>query len=217
MKSGSSSMQADSDIEDGNYSDSCDYDEYNEGLFISLNILSRNNSIHSFLEEIYGVDEGKPKELPECSHVSSDSEVVSYDCLTVSEVETMVNNWVAEVTEMLSITPSQAKLLLQLNNWDIDLIKKEASGTNKEEFLVKNGLKAKEKRPAKTERRLGMELRSKIAKKDSKKPPSCGVCWEEDAELMSLDCGHSFCDDCWPNFIKTQVEESKSLSFSCFL
>lgn len=153
--------------------------------------------------------EDKSKEPPACSHVSTDPESISYDCLTVSDVETKVNNWVAEVTELYSISPSQAKLLLQLNNWDLDLIKKEAS-ENKDEFLEKNGLKTKNKPATKTERRTGMELRSKIAKKGSKKEePRCGVCWEEDVELVSLDCGHTFCTECWPNHIKAQIEQSK--------
>jgi len=112
------------------------------------------------------------------------------------------------VTDVFSIQPSQAKLLLQLNNWDICTIKKEANA-NAEEFLVKNGLKVKEKQAPKTERRLGMELRSKIAKKENKKQ-HCGVCWEDDIELTSLDCGHVFCTECWPNYIKTQIEENQS-------
>ncbi|KAI6171514.1 RBR-type E3 ubiquitin transferase [Aphelenchoides bicaudatus] len=178
------------DTDDGDYSDTCDYDEYNE-------------------EELYGMDE-KTKGPPECSHISNDPESINYECLSVSDVETMVNNWVATVTELFTIPPSQAKLLLQLNNWDLELIKK-AAGEDQNEFLTKNGLRNKEKLPPpKTERRLGMELRSKIAKKDSKKQESrCGVCWEDDVELVSLDCGHTFCTECWPNYIKSRVEENQ--------
>jgi hypothetical protein len=202
IKSGTSSMQVDSD----EYSDSCcDYGEFNEGWLFNEPI-----SIFLILEDIYGVDE-KPKELPECSHISKDPEVIPYECLTVSQVDKMVKDWVSDVMHVLSVTPSQAKLLLQLNNWDLDKIKQEANA-NLEEFLIKNGLKVKSKQQPKTERRTGMQLRSKIAKKEKQQSSQCGVCWEDDIELIALDCGHNFCSECWPNHIKAQVEQSKSYS-----
>lgn len=150
-----------------------------------------------FSEEIYGVED-KTRDIPECSSASVDPEMIKYECLSASDVDKLVKHWVAEVSEAFSITSSQAKLLLQLNNWDFNLLKKEAD-ENAEEFLIKTGLKVKEKQQPKTERRSGMELRSKIAKKDAKKQQQkCGVCWEEDIELTSLDCGHTFCTECWP-------------------
>jgi ariadne-1 len=131
--------------------------------------------------------------------------MVDYQCLTEAEVETMVNNWVADIANLYAISPSKAKLLLQLNDWNIDLIHEEA-GNDKDEFLVKNGLKIKEKPVVEPKRRLGMDLRTKKA--EPKKKPTCGVCWEDENELVALDCGHQFCIECWPNYIKAQVEES---------
>jgi hypothetical protein len=197
-----SGMHVDSEADE--YSDACDYDEYNEGNWF----LDYSLNLSHCLEELYGVED-RSRDPPECSHLSSDPESINYECLSVSDVETMVNNWVAEVTELFSISPSQAKLLLQLSNWDLDLIKREAN-ENANEFLTKNGLKLKAK-PATTERRVGMELRSKIAKKSVKKQDRCGVCWEEEVELVALDCGHTFCTDCWPSHIKAQIEQSKYL------
>jgi hypothetical protein len=144
-----------------------------------------------------------------CSSMDVDSEAAPYECLTVSDVETMVKKWVAECTKRFSITPSAAKLLLQCNNWDLGLIMKQYAKAD--EFLTNNGLKQTDKPAPKTKRRTGMELRSKIAKKDKRQEQHCGVCWEEDVELLAMDCGHTFCTDCWSKHIKAQIEQSKYL------
>jgi ariadne-1 len=130
----------------------------------------------------------------------------------------MLDDHVAKIMKLLPITASQAKLLLQLNNWDMDKISEEAK-ENSDELLIKNGLKVKPKEEPKSDRRLGLQLRVKRDVKNSVKqqPLQCGVCWEEDVEFLALECGHKFCLECWPNHIKTQVLESKSILSHIFI
>lgn len=44
----------------------------------------------------------------------------------------------------------------------------------------------------------------------------CPICYEEmeEGQYMSLACGHTFCNDCWTNFLMTEVKGTKSLNQS---
>ena len=91
------------------------------------------------LEELYGEEIAAPVHRAR-SPQKDDPENVNYECLYMSDVETKVNGWVANIAETLSLPPSQAKLILLLNQWNIERIKADYKA-NADEFLVKNGIK----------------------------------------------------------------------------
>lgn len=51
-----------------------------------------------------------------------DPEYFQFECLTVEEVEKLLNESVEKLSEGLQITPSLAKVLLHEHNWDKTLI-----------------------------------------------------------------------------------------------
>jgi hypothetical protein len=133
-----------------------------------------------------------------CLRISTDPEAFPYNCLSRSEAKNMLDKQIAELIEILPITSSQAKLILQLNSWNIDKISEEAT-ENLDKFLIKNGLKVN---PEECE----------INKNENQ----CQVCSEKEVELSGLDCGHIFCVKCWSKHINAEVEKSKSIFYGFF-
>ncbi|CAD5224848.1 unnamed protein product [Bursaphelenchus xylophilus] len=160
---------------------------------------------------------------------NADPESVDYQCLTVAEVETLINNEVAKLCDAIpSFVPSHAKLVLCLNNWDIARIQEEYT-QDPARFLEKNGLKTIEKTaksdiPTSSSSSLLSTKRPRISPKSKSQPVEieaksseneCGVCCEQNESLSTLICGHPFCDECWIAYMRTQVDDGNSIRIEC--
>ncbi|KAI1715390.1 IBR domain, a half RING-finger domain-containing protein [Ditylenchus destructor] len=160
------------------------------------------------------------------SSYSSDPEYVEYSCLDVAQVEVFLNKLADELSASTSIVPSLAKFVLHLNAWDVEKVKSRLS-TNKEEFLVESGVKAMS--PSITSsssakiRRFDNKIPSLITNNSKSAYNSstnnnneCTVCYEAGKEcLVSLDCGHVFCEECWELHIDAQLQNGVSTKIEC--
>ena len=111
-----------------------------------------------------------------------------------------MNSNIGELAASASVEPSVAKLLLHFHDWDEDGIRKQLHDAS-DQLLVEDGLKA-DKNPRKRPR-ISAESPSSSRSTGAKE---CAVCCEDNVEsLLSLDCGHLFCQKCWESHVETQL------------
>ncbi|KAH7729633.1 Protein T12E12.1 [Aphelenchoides avenae] len=149
--------------------------------------------------------------LDEPSHSEDpDLEYVEYSCLDVGQVETLMHTTIGELAASASVEPSVAKLLLHSHGWDADAIRKQLHDTG-DQLLVEDGLKA-DKNPRKRPR-ISAESPSSSRSTSAKE---CAVCCEDNVEnLLSLDCGHLFCQKCWESHVETQLANGIAARIQC--
>lgn len=133
----------------------------------------------------------------ETSRESDDPEYIEYSCLTVSQVERLLDDVTERVANVLHIAPSLAKLLLHMHQWDenslIELYHSDPNNT-----LIESKIHAKE--PAK------------------ENAARCAVCarWRRDcSQMCALHCAHEFCVNCWQSYAETQLSNGVSIRMGC--
>ncbi|XP_011503879.1 PREDICTED: protein ariadne-2 isoform X2 [Ceratosolen solmsi marchali] len=132
-----------------------------------------------------------------------DPEYAVYECLRVDEVERLLNENVEFLTTNLQITPSLAKLFLHAHEWDLqDILLKYQDNTS------------------------NIMIDSKIILSHSVDPlfnmkflkgNLCSVCFLTfpTERFSTLNCGHSFCNDCWCAYFETQILQGVSTGIRC--
>lgn len=125
--------------------------------------------------------------------VNTDPEYVEYLCLDSAQVHSLLQKDIDEVIGLLSIRSSMAKLLLYLNRWDIEKVKKQFV------FDFSNDTKIRKcTNPQVSAPKSSQKLISNT---------ECLVCYDSKrVPLSSLECGHMFCRSCWQYHFDTQLQ-----------
>ncbi|KAJ9593833.1 hypothetical protein L9F63_027523 [Diploptera punctata] len=132
----------------------------------------------------------------------SDPEHFVFDCLTVEEVERLLNESVETLSTTLQITPSLAKVLLHAHGWAIpDIIVKYREDSSK--LLVLSKVKP----PHSPELFASRQVRHIL----------CPVCVASQAsdKFSNLACGHLFCRECWSMHFEVQIIQGISTGIRC--
>ncbi|PNF29781.1 putative E3 ubiquitin-protein ligase ariadne-2 [Cryptotermes secundus] len=151
-------------------------------------------------EDYYNIEEDCDAEQLDPS--KTDPEYFLYECLTVEEVERLLNESVEILSNTLQITPSLAKVLLHAHEWAIqDIIVKYRGDSCK--LLVMSKIKP----PHPPESVASRHLRHQV----------CPVCVASQSSDMfsSLACGHLFCKDCWTMHFEVQITQGISTGIGC--
>ena len=127
-----------------------------------------------------------------------DPETFPYTCLSLEDVEKLLNESVEILSTKLSITPALAKLLLHINNWNLDPVIVKCQ-RNMEEMLIAAHVKAPHTVPS------------------TLQPTVCPVCVVKyhREQFSNLACGHQFCKDCWTMHFEVQVSQGVSTGIQC--
>ncbi|PSN52466.1 putative E3 ubiquitin-protein ligase ariadne-2 [Blattella germanica] len=132
----------------------------------------------------------------------TDPEYFTFECLTVEDVERLLNESVEILSNTLKITPSLAKVLLHAHKWDLqDIImlhRADSSG-----LLILS--KIKPTKPFESTASSHLQI------------PVCLVCLIAQASdrFNSLACGHQFCKDCWAMHLEVQISQGNSTGIGC--
>ncbi|XP_065347349.1 potential E3 ubiquitin-protein ligase ariadne-2 [Cloeon dipterum] len=139
----------------------------------------------------------------------SDPEYFEFECLSVEEVERLLNESVEMLSNSLKITPALAKVLLHTHKWAIQEVT-DKYRSDSQALLVESQI---EPRPesSTSHRRQQRSLRS-----NSNVPIICAVCVEATNEgYFRLACGHSFCSPCWVMHFQVQISQGVSTGITC--
>mmetsp|Transcript_59804 Transcript_59804/g.107614 ORF Transcript_59804/g.107614 Transcript_59804/m.107614 type:complete len:528 (+) Transcript_59804:174-1757(+) len=101
---------------------------------------------------------------------------------------------VAEAAELLQVTQEEGFVLLREHNWDL-LRLQEAWFDNDKKVRDRCGLSA---------------TPSSSSSSCNNGPGTCSICMSAIDELVSEQCGHGFCKDCWTGYLNSQVDEGRS-------
>jgi ariadne-1 len=107
-----------------------------------------------------------------------------------------MNRRLKETTEVLDVPACAAAVLLREHGWSMEYLL--------EKFYCD---------PDALERKVGVWHRCHAPKKASAMTitkGSCEICYEDDVSMLSMPCGHAFCEDCWRDFVANAVEEGPS-------
>lgn len=141
---------------------------------------------------------GNEDDIDNVDPKKTDPEYFLYDCLTVDEVEKLLNESVEKLSITLKITPSLAKVLLHEHKWDAnDIVEKYRD--NASNLLVSSRIK------------------SGNGKKVAYVTLLCPVCIQTQPfdKFHNLSCAHSFCKSCWSMHFEIQITQGISTQIRC--
>lgn len=129
----------------------------------------------------------------------TDPEFFVFECLSVDEVEKVLNESVETLSNTLKITPSLAKVLLNEHKWKTNEII-ERYRDNASSLLVSSKIKS-----------------GCSSKKAISSAIICPVCIQSQMcdKFQNLTCGHSFCKSCWSMHFEIQVSQGISTQIRC--
>lgn len=146
-------------------------------------------------------------------HMSSDNddlESFPVEYFTIEKAKGFIEETVNAVSKSLNITPSLSKMLLLVNNWDIEKVATEYNN-NVTTFLITS-------RVLPPKQLNGIENDSQCNQiNDSGDGFVCPVCTcgTPVEETLSLECKHKFCRDCWTKHIEVKIAEGFSTEITC--
>lgn len=135
-------------------------------------------------EDYYNVGEGDC-DVEQSDPAKTDPEYFEFECLSVEEVEKLLNESVEELCRFRKISPSLAKVLLHTFNWAVGEVEVPAAS------------------PAGERERPSRAL-----------CPVCYISHPAEL-FRGLTCGHLFCRDCWSQHCEVQIHQGVSTGISC--
>lgn len=129
-----------------------------------------------------------------------DPEHFEFECLTVDQVDRLLNELVETLSSRLRLTPSLSKLLLHSQNWALDSVIRMYL-EDSSQLLVQSKLKPEKPPVVKT---LSKTLVCPICIMMLPKDVFCGI-----------GCSHLFCKGCWNTYLETQVMHGVSTATEC--
>lgn len=125
-------------------------------------------------------------------------EYFEYTCLSLEEVEKLLNEGVEQLSNILQIIPSLAKVLLHESKWKVEAVV-EQYRNNPSGLLALARVK-----PA-------------LAATSGCRTHMCPVCLtnQEVDKFSNLSCGHAFCRDCWSQHFECQIGQGVSTAIGC--
>ncbi|KAL6218967.1 hypothetical protein ACLB2K_012174 [Fragaria x ananassa] len=116
----------------------------------------------------------------------------NYTVLKEEEIAKLQDSCTADVSTVLSISKSDACLLLPRFHWRVEELKDEWFA---DEDKVREDAGLLKKPIVEHNARANLRI-------------ACGICFEEynyDRFILSASCGHPFCRDCWAGYISTTI------------
>lgn len=147
---------------------------------------------------------GEDCDIEQIDLLKQDPEYFPYDCLSVEEVERLLNESVETLSNSLQITPSLAKVLLHTHGWAISTIISEYR-IDASRLLVASRIKP----PVPPDPVVTMNCYGSRT--------SCPVCVipSYTDKFRSLACGHPFCSQCWAMHFEVQISQGISTGIAC--
>lgn len=143
-------------------------------------------------------------EIDQQDQKKQDPEYFEFECLTIEDVDRLLNESVEVICASLSVMPSVAKVLLHTHNW------------NSQEIIQKykqNAAQALADARIKPLRSPAVEMQA-IRNNPSMQ---CSICLQDfpGERFRGLACGHYFCPDCWAMHFEIQILQGISTAIEC--
>ncbi|KAE9556048.1 hypothetical protein FO519_000682 [Halicephalobus sp. NKZ332] len=134
---------------------------------------------------------------------ADDPEYVEYTCFTPSQIISILNDEVHRMAQKIDGTEDEALYLLVNSNWDAEECIKNVTG-KKDDFYVKCNLKT-------SMRKFQENIHSQSSSS------FCQVCFKENNtnDMSQLQCGHSFCTECWMSYFCNVLKEGVTSRIEC--
>jgi ariadne-1 len=124
------------------------------------------------------------------SEVSKSFEIIDSDG-AIRELSTIVN----DVHELTGFPKEVCAVILDHFQWNKELLFESYERSVHEEFLTECKV-------------LQAVDRNEIV-------GDCNICYGDEAKLLSLSCGHSYCRDCWQRHLKSKINDEKIWTIPC--
>ncbi|XP_045585524.1 potential E3 ubiquitin-protein ligase ariadne-2 [Procambarus clarkii] len=134
----------------------------------------------------------------------NDPEYFDVACLTDTEVERLLNESVEQLSNSIQATPSLAKLLLHMYNWNqMEIV----AGYRQDCHKLLTSVHIKPVTPPQ-QLTVGQQGEGEI---------TCPVCLAPMSPdyTSHLSCGHTFCRDCWSMHFEVQIMQGMSTGIEC--
>lgn len=118
-----------------------------------------------------------------------------YTIMNRAELADRQAKCISEACDLFKVTQEESFVLLREHSWDLIRL---------QEAWFDNDRKVRE--------RCGLCLQesSQGASSSSSTAGTCSICMSARDDLVALECGHGFCQDCWTGYLHSQVDEGKS-------
>ncbi|XP_042207453.1 potential E3 ubiquitin-protein ligase ariadne-2-like [Homarus americanus] len=134
----------------------------------------------------------------------NDPEYFHVACLTDTEVERLLNESVEQLSNSIQVTPSLAKLLLHMYNWNqIEIV----AGYRQDCHKMLTSVHIKPATPP----------QQMTNNQQGESEATCPVCLAPMSPdyASHLTCGHTFCKDCWSMHFEVQIKQGMSTGIEC--
>ncbi|XP_067014789.2 potential E3 ubiquitin-protein ligase ariadne-2 [Anabrus simplex] len=145
--------------------------------------------------DYYNIEGGS--DIEQSDPNKTDPEYFVFECLTVEEVERLLNESVETLSNNLQITPSLAKVFLHAHSWNIqEIVEKYEDDSSK---------------------LLALSKVNPSHCSDDSQEQCCPVCltFQSSDVFRSLACGHPFCKDCWGMHFEVKIIQGASTGICC--
>lgn len=139
--------------------------------------------------------------IPPARAEESDPEYVVYKCYKLDEVVRILNEEVHKLAQRCKIAEDEAIFLLQKYNFDANKLAGELQKQGHSLFVQCN-LRT-EVLPRKKFKKASSYSASEGTSKAS--PGLCRICFTENNNMRSLQCGHEFCKCCWTEYFANML------------
>lgn len=147
---------------------------------------------------------GDDCEVYQCDPRKADPEYFEFECLSIEEVEKLLNEAVEILSNSLHVTPSLAKVLLHSYRWSVnEILQRYKNDANM--VLVESRIKPS----------CAPALEFQTVR--NSRCVTCPVCLDlhTGESLRSLACGHFFCKDCWILHFEVKIWQGITTGIEC--
>lgn len=143
-------------------------------------------------------------EMDQSDPRKSDPEYFEYECLTIEDVERLLNECVEALCAGLPVVPSLAKLLLHTHKWETDYI---ISKYKEDAATVLADARIKPLKPPDFDMQAVRSSRSVL----------CPICFQilPGEYFRALACGDYFCKECWATHFEVQINQGITTAIEC--
>ncbi|XP_064086283.1 potential E3 ubiquitin-protein ligase ariadne-2-like [Macrobrachium nipponense] len=152
------------------------------------------------IDDYYGVE--YDGDVDHVDPPKDDPEYFDVACLTDTEVERLLNESVEQLSNSIQVTPSLAKMLLHMSNWNqLEIV----AGYRQDSHKLLTSVHLKPPQPP--QQAVFKEGEVTLC-------PVCLAPMSPD-NARHLSCGHTFCGDCWSAHFEVQIMQGTSTGIEC--
>nr|GMD89081.1 probable E3 ubiquitin-protein ligase ARI2 [Ipomoea batatas] len=160
------------------------------------------SSDEEYCDQVYNDDDSDYEGLyldKDCDSGRAPScKIITKDSLLAAQKEDL-----QRLMDLLSIKEYHARTLLIHYRWDVDNVFTVFVEKGKERLYADAG--------------LTIECKDDCSLSESTADMTCEICFDDISAAMTtvMDCGHSFCNDCWTEHFIVQINEGRSKRIKC--